>query len=113
MIQMLWHHQSLDATGSLIQTMPGRLKTSVQLLSEARKLQVIDTSMAKKLAPLAQWAKDVSAHLKSNEMDSVFYTVKSNQGMDLLNHWSQMDTNEVTESGRESCLLSKVMMLGP
>jgi len=30
-------------------------------LPEARKLQVIDTSVAKKQAPLTQWMKDVSA----------------------------------------------------
>jgi len=45
----------------------------VQPLPEARKLQVIDTSVAKKQAPLTQWMKDVSAHLKSNGMDGAFY----------------------------------------
>ena len=30
-------------------------------------------------------------------MDGVFYAVKSNQAVDLLNNWSQMDMNEVTE----------------
>jgi len=86
--------------------------------------------------------KDVSAHLKSNEMDSVFYAVKSNQEVDLLNSLTQMDMNEVTKgykqeqcnnfdknsldvrqvplrsnfqtkSGREFYLQSKVMRLGP
>jgi len=41
--------------------------------------------------------EDVSAHLKSIGMDSVFYAIKSNQEVDLLNNWSQMDMNEVTE----------------
>jgi len=41
--------------------------------------------------------KDVSAYFKSNGIDSVFYAVKSNQEVDLLNNWSQMDMNEVTE----------------
>ncbi len=40
--------------------------------------------------------KDVSAHMKSNGMDGAFYAVKS-QEVDLLNNWSQMDMNEVTE----------------
>ncbi len=41
--------------------------------------------------------KDVSAHLKSNGMDGVFYAVKSNQEVDLLNNQSPMDMNVVTE----------------
>jgi len=40
---------------------------------------------AKKQAPLTQWMKGVSAYLKSHEMDNVFYAVKSNQEVDLLN----------------------------
>ena len=69
----------------------------VQPLPEARKLQVIDTTVTKKQAPLTQWMKDVSGHLKSNGMDGVFYADKSNQAVGLLNNWSQMDMNEVTE----------------
>jgi len=53
--------------------------------------------VTKKQAPLTQWMKDISAHLKSNGMDGVFYAVKSNQVVDLLDNWSQMDMNEVTE----------------
>jgi len=68
----------------------------VQPLLESKKLQVIDTSMAKKQAPLIQWTKDVLAHLKANGMDGVFYAIKSN-AVDLLGNWSQMDMNEVTE----------------
>ena len=40
---------------------------------------------------------DVSAHLQSNGIDSVFHAVKNNQEVDHLNNWSQMDMNEVTE----------------
>jgi len=69
----------------------------VQPLPEDRKLQVIYTTLTKKQAPLKQWMKDVSAHLKSNGMDSVFFAVKSNRAVDLLNNWYQMDMNEVTE----------------
>jgi len=59
---------------------------------------VIDTSVAKKQAPLTQWMKDVSAHLfKSKRMDGVFYGVKCIQEVDLLNNWSQMGMNEVNE----------------
>jgi len=100
MMGMLWHQQP---TGRPINPDKARKVEDkcVQTLPEARKLQVIDTSVAKKQAPLTQWMKDVSAHLKSNGMDSVFYAVfyavKSNQAVDLLNNWSQMDMNEVTE----------------
>jgi len=58
---------------------------------------VIDTSLGKKQTPLTQWMKNDSTHLKSNGMDGVFCAVKSNQEVDSLNNWSQMDTNEVTE----------------
>jgi len=68
----------------------------VQPLPEARKLQVFDTSVAKKQPPLTQWMENVSAHLKSNGMGSVFDAVKSNQALNLLYNWSQVD-NEVTE----------------
>jgi len=44
--------------------------------------------------------KDVSAHLKFNGRDGVFYSVKSNQ-VDLLNNWSQMDMNVGTESYKQ------------
>ncbi len=53
--------------------------------------------MARKQVSLTQWMKDVSAHLKSNGMDSVFYEVKSNQVMNVLGNWNQMNMNEVTE----------------
>jgi len=59
---------------------------------------VIDTSVAKKQALLTQLMKDVSAHLKSNEIDSIFYAIKANNAVDLLDNWSQMNMNEVTES---------------
>jgi len=65
--------------------------------SESRKLQVIDTSVAKKQAPLTQFLMDVSAHLKANGMNGVFYAAKSNNVVDLLSKWSQMDMNKVTE----------------
>jgi len=38
----------------------------------------------------------MSQHSKSNGIEGVFYAVKSNKA-DLLNNWSQMDMNEVTE----------------
>jgi len=49
MMVVLRHQQPMDVIGPLIQTRPGKWKTSVP---EARKLQVIDTSVAKTQAPL-------------------------------------------------------------
>jgi len=53
----------------------------VQPLPETRKLQVIDTLVAKKQAPLTQWMKDGSDNLKSNGLDGVFYAGNSNQAV--------------------------------
>ena len=63
----------------MLQTHPDKARKvedkCVQPLPEVRKLQVIDTTVTKKQAPLTQWMKDVSAHLKSNGLDGVFYAM--------------------------------------
>jgi len=53
---------------------------------------VVNTSVAKKQATLAQWLKDISAHL-----NDVFYEVKSDNAADHLSNWYYMDMNEVIE----------------
>jgi len=72
----------------------------LQPLVESRCLKPISTDKpSQKQVPLIWWMKDIQAHLVTNGMDRVFYSVdtKNNVVVNLLESWSKTTVAEVAE----------------